>query len=138
MSTIIVLTLLWIIFSCFDGFIQAHYYDLTPSEKGHKNLHPFFMVIRSLFLGIIFYEVMIVSIWELAGIFTFSLSLIFSFFHNGCYYLTRNKLNPEVYKKGFWDSSTTSEAILEIGTGFRTIMAIVGLIFIYVLCLELI
>lgn len=117
-------------FASIDGFVQAHYYDLYPSEKKHHNLHPYFVIQRLIVLGLMTYEVYVnFPIWETI-IFTFALIFVFSFFHNGFYYLTRNKLNPEIYKKKFFDDSDTSKAIFELGVGYRTAMALMAILFI--------
>lgn len=130
MILIIILSVLWIVFASIDGFVQAHYYDLFPSEKKHRNLHPYFVIQRLIVLGLMAYEVYFnFPIWETI-IFTFALIFIFSFFHNGFYYLTRNKLNPEIYKKKFFDDSDTSKAVFELGFGYRTAMAVIGILFI--------
>lgn len=130
MILIIILSVLWIVFASIDGFVQAHYYDLFPSEKKHRNLHPYFVIQRLIVLGLMAYEMQFnFSVWETI-IFTFALIFIFSFFHNGFYYLTRNKLNPAIYKKKFFDDSDTSKAVFELGFGYRTAMAVIGSLFI--------
>lgn len=129
MILIIVLSVLWVVFASIDGFVQAHYFDLYPSEKKHGNLHPYFVFQRLIVLGLMSYEAyMNFPFWETI-IFTFAFILIFSFFHNGFYYLTRNKLNPEIYKKKFFDDSDTSKAVFELGAGYRTAMAIMAILF---------
>ena len=126
---IIIAQLIWIISACLDGFLQAHYYTLYPSEKKHPNLHWLYATQRGILLGCI-------GIWMYYSGNEFEFLILpvaccftYSFFHNGFYYMTRNKLDKEVYQKGFWDNTDTSNAFLNISVGFRTAMLIVGLVF---------
>lgn len=137
MTTILILTLVWILCSIIEAFIQGHYYDSIPVEtKKHINLHPFFVFTRSCLLGIMFYEVLMISHWVFSGLFIIIQMLIFSFFHNGTYYKTRNWLNSQIYPKGFWDSSETSRAVIELGLGMRITMAAIGFIGLALLCSD--
>lgn len=134
---IFILTFLWVLSAMVEGFIQAHYYDAIPEDtKGHINIHPFYVILRSLLLGLMGYEVLMVSDFKLAFVFIFIQCCIFSFFHNGVYYKTRNWLNPKIYKKGFCDASETSKAVIELGFGIRTSLAIIGFVGLVMTYLE--
>lgn len=128
---IIILAITWIIYSSVEGFTQAFYYDLFPSEKKHINLHPYFMIQRFIVSTLMSYLVYEVGDLVNSIIFSLALALMFSFFHNGFYYLTRKKLSKTItmYPKGFWDHSETSTAIIELGTKFRIGMFVMGIVF---------
>ena len=128
--TIITLQLIWIVLACLDGYLQAHYYSLYPSEKKHKNLHGWYVFQRAVVLGFMVNELSFSITWGECGVFAFASCFTYSFFHNGFYYMTRHKLDKEVYSKGFWDDSDSSSALLNIGSIFRTAMMILGIIFI--------
>lgn len=141
MIYVLLANLLWILYACIDGFTEAFYWHFKiRSNYVDKviDLHPFFATQRIMFAGIlsilsnfIYFD----SILSTSLFFT-ALGLSFSFFHNGCYYLTRNRLDKNVYKKGWFDFSTTSTAKLtKIMTPInRTIMFLVSIfILIYTL-----
>ena len=53
---------------------------------------------------------------------------MFFFFHDGMIYLTRNLISPLVYKRKWFDESTTSSATLStISARWRIVLFIVGL-----------
>lgn len=58
----------------------------------------------------------------------FLLISIFPFIHDGVYYWTRNKLNPNIYPKGFWDNpdKIKSDAILDFSLNQRIGLSIIG------------
>lgn len=121
--------ILWCVYALFDGFVQAHYYDLYPTDKGHKNIHWAYMICRLFLLTAIYFAVdERVSVWSNI-IFCFSLIFIFSFFHNGMYYTTRHKLNPKIYEEKFFSNSETSQAVFEFDVKFRIMMCALGLLF---------
>tara|TARA_R110000803_G_scaffold199045_1_gene262945 strand:- start:670 stop:930 length:261 start_codon:yes stop_codon:yes gene_type:complete len=66
-------------------------------------------------------------------------AFIFSFFHNGMMYKTRNDLNKRNYPKGWWDQSTNSTAwSTKLMTPlYRSIQLVIGLI-IYIITFYLI
>jgi len=137
MITIIISTLAWILSAILDAYVQGYYYALYPSDKGHKNLHPYFVAIRAILLSMILWNNYFTLDNTLLTIFGLCLCMTYSFFHNGVYYWIRHKLDNKVYPKGFWDSSVTSEATFEIGTGMRTGLAIVGLVGIYLIIISI-
>lgn len=57
-----------------------------------------------------------------------SMGMVFSFFHNGGYYLTRNKIDKNTYPLGWKDQSTTSTAKLTKFMTFRnrSILMVIG------------
>lgn len=124
------------VFAFLHGFYDGHYYDLIPTEKGHKNMHPYFMALRITFWIVssipVFYETSFISdfyYWWIGGaLFIFCQWWAFSFWHNGIYGMTRNSLNPEIYKKRFWADKEPSKIIdpkkakFEITAGLRTSM----------------
>lgn len=137
LASLIILSVLWIISATIEGFIQGHYYDSVPIEtKKHINMHPFFVAMRTILLGLIVYEFYIISDLISAFIFAVCQASIFSFFHNGTYYATRHWLNCANYKEGFWDSSETSKAVVEFGLSIRIFLLIFGLAGLYLLNLN--
>ena len=128
----IILTILWIIYTVLDAITQAYYYDSNPNTH---NIHWLFVAQRGIVLGALSLHLPTDYSLIEVGIFSVGLALIYSFFHNGTYYLTRHKLNNAIYPKGFWSDSTSSTAIMEFNIKWRTAMAVVGFIFIYGLTL---
>lgn len=145
MTTIIIESIVWFLFASLDGFIQAYYYDLYPSVKHHRNMHPFFTIVRAIVAGHMVYNVLMISPvdtwypnWIPSALYGLALIMTFSFFHNGFYYLTRNKLQPSLYPKGFMDKSTTSTALIDLGFKLRTSYLIVGIFFIIGVILQIV
>lgn len=103
----------WIVYALFEGYREAYYWHerVTSPNKTDKDLHRIFALQRGTVILLICYGLL----WPIGpwAILSFiGLSCVFSFFHNGMQYLTRNKLNPYIYKKRWWDQSTTSTAKL--------------------------
>jgi len=65
------------------------------------------------------------GLWGLLGF--IPLPLVFSFFHNGYYYVRRNQLDDSIYQKGWWDQSTTTTAKVSFGPVVRTVLAAIGM-----------
>lgn len=124
----IVLFLLWIAYSMIEGFREATYYDIASKEgNGIKELHSVFTLQRS--IVIIFLSVFSFIISGHASVlFINSIVFSFPFFHDNFYYVTRNNLDPNIYKKRWMDESTTSTAIIEIGFLTRTIFVLLSLL----------
>lgn len=125
----IFIIIIWITYSCLDGLRDAHFFHNrnTSTDPDKQNIHWLFSIQRSI--------VIILMSWIYSktysaldtGIFSFSMILLFSFLHNGMYYRTRNFLDKNLYPKKWWDSSTTSESILELSVVSRTFLAFVGI-----------
>lgn len=131
--TIIISTIIWLLHTVLNSYVQSYYYSLFPSEKKHPNLHQVYVMIRAIILALILWNLWYDLGWMLTGIYGLCLCCIYSFFHNGVYYAMRHKIDKEVYPKGFWDASTTSQATIELGIGMRTAIAIVGFVGIYLI-----
>lgn len=77
-----------------------------------------------------------VPLWILFYLVTYNLSLLFflitlfPLIHDGTYYWTRNKLNPNIYPKKFWDNpdKKKSDAILDFSLDQRIGLAFIGTI----------
>jgi len=119
------LILIFVCYSLLQGFIDAHtyHYQNTSSSPGGLNLHPFLSTIRGFILILIYFICNHI-------LFIVGLVLIFSFFHNGMYYLTRNKLDPNLYKKKWMDSSTTSTSFFEFDFVERILLMASGMVLI--------
>lgn len=124
---IIILTLLWILFATIVGISEGYFFNSTiVDKKVGLMLHSLWTVERT----IVLVNIALLNFdWWLIG-----LPLLFSFFHDGTYYLTRNLLDNRVYRDRWFAQSTTSTAIT---TKFfipivRTTLAIIGLLVIII------
>lgn len=134
----LLLLCIWVIYSLLEGVRDAFYYNSenksSSTNTSRYNIHWIFFVCR-------------VCVWMLIGIiiyfsnqnntltlflFSISLSLIFSYLHNGIYYYMRNQLDPTIYQKAWFDDSNSSTAILEFDYKTRTLMMIIGILSIVV------
>lgn len=123
----IIIFLSWIWYSIMEGRREGYYYHsaVVSGDSSKFNLHSIFQLQRTI--------VFFICVLSFANIFisiAIGLSMIscFSFFHNGMYYTTRNKLNKEIYKLKWKDDSSSSTAVFEIQYGERLLMFIIGII----------
>lgn len=107
------------LYACIEGVREAYYYHFANGYK--KNIHWIYFIQRALF------SVLVYANTSFFILMFFLLS--FSFFHNGSYYFVRNKLNPEIYKKKFFDASTTSTAVMEFNFLERSVFFALGIAF---------
>jgi hypothetical protein len=125
MTIKIVMILMFIVYSLLQGFIDAHtyHYKNTSSSPKGLNLHPFLSTIRGIILVLMYLIFGQIS-------FIIGLSFIFSYFHNGMYYLTRDDLSPGTYPKRWSDSSSTSTSFWEFDYVERIILMQAGVVLI--------
>lgn len=113
---------LYIILCCFyasiEGIREAFYYHALKGVKS-QNLHGVYWIQRLIFSVFLY-------VCTNGFVLTFFICA-FSFFHNGSYFLMRNKLDRLIYPKKFFDYSTTSTAIMEFNFSERLILLIIGL-----------
>jgi len=132
------LVLLWIVYSSLFGYCDAYYWyganvgKYCLKEFKFKDLHPHFFWMRSIVGSVTAFGMANVNFlnWFLITIF---LGMIFPFFHNGFYYLTRNKIDSSVYQLGFRDMSKTSIANVNFTFPIRTSLMILGIVGLIVL-----
>jgi len=131
MMTLIITNLIWVIYSMIEGLREGFFWHFKANTKRdcQFELHPIFAFQRSIVLSLIglllFNSIGLYSIPTIL-----SMMLIFSFFHNGTYYVTRNKLDNNIYKLGWIDQSTTSTAKMTKIMNYRnrTIFMIIGVL----------
>ena len=128
---ILITNLLWILYSTLEGFREGFYwhYKNTSRTEYKFEIHPYFTSQRAIILiliGVILY--ININWWSVLNI--IGMSLIFSFFHNGSYYYTRNKLDHKLYPLKWMDQSTTSTAKMTKIMTFRnrTIFMFIGVL----------
>lgn len=109
-------------YALFEGVREAFYYNESVKNEKQENIHWIFFIQRGLFAVIL----LCASNYFILCFFL----LTFSFLHDGAYYFTRNKLNPAIYKNGFFDDSKTSTAVLELSLLQRSLLALGGILFI--------
>ena len=134
----ILLLLLWIVYSSIFGYCDAYYWFYGNIAKYKdsiklKDLHSHYFISRSI-VGLVFGYVSVISdnyndfIVIKTLIFTTFYAMIFPFWHNGWYYTQRNNISPLVYKKRFWDNSSTSIAPINFSPFYRTLSFVLGVI----------
>lgn len=130
-TSLIILNVIWVAYSILEGFREGFFWHFkTNSRRECKfEIHPIFSLQRSFvlsILGICLYHT--IGIYSIISI--LSMMLIFSFFHNGTYYYTRNKLDDKVYPLRWTAQSTTSTAIMTKIMTYRnrTIFMILGVL----------
>jgi len=114
----------WAAFLVFSSMAEAVFWSrhkgTNPKglRKDNAHLWLFMMRVGPLFMA-----------WQLAGMEAAVFMVFsFSFFHDGIYYHGRHWLDKEVYKKGFFDTSTTSTALYSPSLIMRTATAAAGLL----------
>ena len=126
---ILIANILWILYSILEGFREGFYWYFKGKSKSKNNfeIHPIFASQRGLVLVLIG-VLLFMNIGWLSLINVLGMALVFSFFHNGTYYHTRNRLDENVYPLGWKAQSTTSTAKMTKIMTFRnrTIFMIVG------------
>jgi hypothetical protein len=130
--------ILWMVYSSIFGYCDAWYwYSANVAKYCDKNfqfkdLHPHYFWTRSL-VGSVFALTMAKdNLWLWFPI-IICLSMMLPFFHNGFYYKTRNQIDPNIYKLGFRDMTTTSIAPINFTFLLRTILFLVGLLGIFLI-----
>ncbi len=139
--TLIVTNLIWIAYSLTEGVREGFYWHYENQSKRvcEFNVNPMFNIQRSLILillgGFLFYTFGYYSL-----LITLCMILVFSFFHNGTYYYTRNKLNERLYTKRWTDESKTFPPYSPLLTyNKRTLLMSIGIlaqVFIYLFLLN--
>lgn len=132
----------WIIYSILEGLREGFYWNFKSNSKidNKFEIHPIFSIQRGIVLvliGLLLFN----TIGWYSILSVVSMMLVFSFFHNGTYYITRNKLDNNLYKLGWRDQSTTSTAKMTKIMTYRnrTIFMIVGIlaeVFIYLFVMK--
>ena len=106
--TLIIMNLIWIGYSLTEGIREGFYwhYENISRKVCDFDINPVFNLQRALVLLISGgFMVQILGWYSLFSL--LSMILMFSFFHNGTYYYTRNKLSDKTYEKGWKDESRT-------------------------------
>lgn len=123
---IILITILWIVYICIEGYREAWYfYNQVNNKNGiKKELHPIFTLQRAT-VFILLLLIIKSILWYKILMITIGLTMLSPFFHDGGYYYFRNKID-KAYPNGWLSQSTTSTAIT---TKYLTpIVRIVGFI----------
>jgi hypothetical protein len=118
----IVLSLIYSLFVIYLAYSnakrEAYYYDiLSLSNKKHKDLHKYYFIDRSVILALFLFLIS----FSFIGLKKLNILLLvaytffsWDYFHNGFYFIFRNKLNNKVYKQKFKSvESNTSTSILD-------------------------
>jgi hypothetical protein len=106
--TLLITNLIWISYSLMEGVREGFYWNYENISKRvcEFDINRIYTLQRSLVLtligGFLVYTLGWYSLISLV-----SMIVMFSFFHNGTYYYTRNKLQPGIYSKGWSDESRT-------------------------------
>ena len=139
MLLLIINLILNLLFSSIEGIREGIFFsaNVNSSSPYKGPIHTIFTFLRMCFWLLTGLFVFVVSNYILKINFEYSIFhatfllmaefLMFSMLHDGFYYIARNKLDSSVYPKGFFDSSTSSTALMEFGFLERLIMFIVGI-----------
>jgi hypothetical protein len=140
--TITIINIVWILYSLTEGFRDGFYWHFENLSKKECDfdINPVFNFQRGLVLTII--SILSFSVLGLFSVINaISLILMFSFFHNGSYYLIRNKLSEDKYPKKWRDESKTFPKYSSFLFSYnkRVIFVILGIslqIFFYIFLLK--
>ena len=139
--TLIIMNLIWIGYSLTEGIREGFYwhYENISKKVCDFDVNPVFNLQRALVLLISGgFMVQILGWYSLLSL--LSMVLMFSFFHNGTYYYTRNKLSGKIYEKGWKDESRTFPPFTPLMTyNKRTLAMGIGIlaqVFIYLFLLN--
>jgi len=136
-----IINLIWIGYSMAEGFREGFYWHYRNNSRRDCSfeINRIFGLQRSLVLMLIF-GFLFNNIGWYSLLYMISISMTFSYFHNGTYYLTRNKLDDKMYPNTWKDESKTLPVFYSglMKYNKRTIFMIIGLliqIFVYIFLL---
>ena len=141
LMTLIMMNIVWIGYSLTEGIREGFYwhYENISKKVCDFDVNPLFNLQRALVL-LISGGFMVHSLGWYSLLSLLSMILMFSFFHNGTYYHTRNKLGCKIYEKGWKDESKTFPQLTPLMTyNKRTITMSIGIlaqVFIYLFLLN--
>lgn len=125
-----VFLLIFTLWSFLEGRREAQYFHykwLNPNPTQVRDEHLEFTLQRGLYVVLSTLTSCLLFGW--VGVVNFFISLLtFSYIHNGSYYLRRNQLDENVYKLGWFDSSTTTTAKISFTHKQRLVFFILGVL----------
>lgn len=112
---------IWIIVALILGEQEAILFHLRP-DLGfkYKYIHYYFTVIRAAIGFALIYFI------ECTWLMVVPSVVVFPIFHDGAYYVVRNKLNPTIYKLKWKAQSTSTTAIFSFKYDARLYWVLVG------------
>lgn len=116
---------LFIWYSLVQGYKQAYYYHNRHLTT--ENLHGYYFA-EALIYGLLISIILGYKEYLLIFVDLISYGLIFPYFHDGMYYVTRNNLDNNIYKMRWYSETNTSEAKMNIKYDLRSAMFIIGLV----------
>ena len=141
MITLLLTNLIWIAYSMIDGFREGFYWHYRNNSRRtcEFEINRIFSLQRSLVILLIA-GFLVHTLGWFSLISTISMIMLFSYFHNGTYYLTRNKLDDKMYPMRWKDESRTRPVFYSglMKYNKRTVLMILGLviqIFVYIFLL---
>lgn len=128
---LLIVNIIWIFYSMLEGLREGFFwfFRVFSRKRCDFEIHPIFMIQRGIVISII--SAFLFNYFGIQSLlYMLSFMLVFSFFHNGAYYLTRHKLDNASYLLGWKDQSTTSTAKLTKIMTYRnrTILMAIGYI----------
>lgn len=140
--TLLLANLIWITYSMMDGFREGFYWHYRNNSRRtcEFEINRIFSLQRSLVILLIAGFLVHTLGWY-SLISTVSMVMLFSYFHNGTYYLTRNKLDDKMYPMKWKDESKTLPVFYSglMRYNKRTVLMVLGLliqIFVYIFLLQ--
>lgn len=126
----------WILYACFEGYRESlywrNYINLKYSSRGYvvktkQYEHQLWTAQRA----IVLFTVFLASDLKTVATCMF----LFPFLHDGMYYLKRNLLNENIYRKRWFAQSNSSTAVLTrfFNPIIRTLSAIIGIVLYFAL-----
>lgn len=106
------------------SLVEGVLFHLKAKSKLKIKYQHFYLVAMRVPFWILFY--LVTCNWFLL----LFMVMLFPFIHDGVYYWTRNKLNPEIYPSGFWDEpdAIKSDAVFDFTLKQRIWLAILGFV----------
>jgi hypothetical protein len=140
--TLILINLIWISYSLSDGLIEGFYFHFRNNSRRvcEFEINRFFSLQRILVMILMAGFLVNALGWYSLTVIVCQI-LMFFFFHNGAYYLTRHKLDDKMYPLGWRDESRTFPVFYSGLTKYkkRAALMVLGLIiqvFIYIFLLH--
>ena len=141
LTTLILTNLIWILYSLLEGVREGFYwhYENMSKKECDFNINPVFNIQRTMVIIMMAGVLVHITGWfSLLSI--LCMILMFSFFHNGVYYYTRNKLSDVRYQKGWRDESKTFPSYFTLLLKYNRrmsafIFGLVAQIFVYIFLL---